>query len=517
MSFEMSCANCEGRLMVETLGIVVACPHCGTHLAIPEEIPGLANPPSHAEEADDEGDAEGSSSNLRSTWFPGIPGEDPPSSIPDFSAPSATAKDAAASESNILISESGIHTGSEVPSAVRVVNPDPSAVMPAIITDATVSEPVSSFPAMMDSKSHPSPAPAAEGLPEVGEKAAPEAAKPDELPEGFPVLDGADSQGEAGSAPNTVTEESPRQSASENRAAPAIVPAAPKSAKPDSRNTPPPPPLKKAERKEPSQQSVYDAVYSSRRGKVIPNPVFQAWLSYTILLTAGLGMAIYYIFTAPTSNLESLPDVKPVEKSGKIVRRLVPEKAAMPPGHTLALNKTQRFGNIEVTPLKVTKGDLTLVGRDYVEDSRKIQREGTVLKLWLKFKNVSQDQTIAPLDNELLFFRDPRPDRKAGALANNFVCAAAEKSEQGNLVLIYDHWFEGDYDLREANIGTELKPGEEVTVYIPTEPEGWNALHGPLLWRVHFRKGYSPNNYGVTTLFEVEFDSDAIQSESASA
>ena len=32
----------------------------------------------------------------------------------------------------------------------------------------------------------------------------------------------------------------------------------------------------------------------------------------------------------------------------------------------------------------------------------------------------------------------------------------------------------------------------------------------PLVWRVHFRKGYSPKNYGVTTVIEVAFESSDI-------
>ncbi len=46
MSFEVSCSHCDGRLLVETPGVVVACPHCNTHLSIPAEIPGVtATPP----------------------------------------------------------------------------------------------------------------------------------------------------------------------------------------------------------------------------------------------------------------------------------------------------------------------------------------------------------------------------------------------------------------------------------------------------------------------------------------
>ncbi len=33
MPIELSCGQCGGRLLVEALGVVVACPHCGVHLS----------------------------------------------------------------------------------------------------------------------------------------------------------------------------------------------------------------------------------------------------------------------------------------------------------------------------------------------------------------------------------------------------------------------------------------------------------------------------------------------------
>ena len=515
MSFEMSCANCDGRMIVDTLGIVVACPHCGTHLSIPAEIPGLSDspvdpvPPALDDEKDDDGDSYPQST--KSTWIPDIQSEDTTESFPEFSPISGTAHDLAASESNILVSESEVRTESEVPSALRVANPDPSSVMPAIVTDVKQTEPVSGFPVISDPNRT------------EGHKAAVDSKVSESDIQSLAGLVAGMEPATTGSAPNILTGDSVQETgiphlagASAADSSPGLIALDQPAGAPESQaasssskeKSDPKPSAKPIQKPQP-----YDSVYSSRRGKVVPNPVFQAWLSYTILLTAGLAMAIYYIFTAPTSNLESLPDVKPVEN----VRQLVPEKAKMPPGHTLELNQTQRFGNIEVTPVKVTQGPLVLIGRDYVEESRKIQKVGTVLKLWLKFKNVSQDQTIAPLDNDLLFYRNPDPKRKAGVLANNFLCPADQKSEQGHLVWVYDHNVDDDYDLKGQQLGAELEPGEETLIYIPTENSGWDKLQGPLIWRVHFRKGYSPKNYGVTTIFEVAFPSDAIESDASNA
>ena len=43
MAMEVACGQCQGRLLVEQTGVVVACPHCGAHLAIPGET-AAANP-----------------------------------------------------------------------------------------------------------------------------------------------------------------------------------------------------------------------------------------------------------------------------------------------------------------------------------------------------------------------------------------------------------------------------------------------------------------------------------------
>ncbi len=504
MSFEMSCANCDGRLMVETLGIVVACPHCGTHLSIPSEIPGIADGerPVISFTDDDEDDEDDHSTNAKSTWIPPVSGDESAGSFPDFSRASGAALDKAASESNVLVSEPEAET--DVPSAVEVKDADPSAVMPAIVTDSAVAGPISSFPVLEDPNPK-SPPQTDDRKTSEPKPPTPVSEKSSDLSPAMPVILTDDGESAAAESGFPALEDAPP-------IAPAPKAAAANPAKPEvSETESAQPPKKPADKK----KSVYDSVYD-RRGKTIPKPVFQAWLSYTIIMSAGLAMAIYYIFTSTASNLESLPDVKPREtKTGKVERILVPEKADMPAGHTLALHETQRFGNIEVTPMKVTRGDLSFV--HYADKSRTRSPDGPVLKLWLKFKNVSTDQTIAPLDNELLFYRNFRNDRKIGAWANNFVCKANDKSKDGDLVLAYDHLTTGDYDIKDQHLEAKLKPGQETTIFIPTEAGHLDRLTGDLIWRVHIRKGYSPKNYGVTTVFEVEFPSNAIRPESSKA
>ena len=54
MPLEVACGSCQGRLVVETPGSVVACPHCGNHLTAPDfPIETTENEPGTAEAEDD--------------------------------------------------------------------------------------------------------------------------------------------------------------------------------------------------------------------------------------------------------------------------------------------------------------------------------------------------------------------------------------------------------------------------------------------------------------------------------
>jgi hypothetical protein len=97
---------------------------------------------------------------------------------------------------------------------------------------------------------------------------------------------------------------------------------------------------------------------------------------------------------------------------------------------------------------------------------------------------------------------------------NTFVCRAADKRKGGHLVYVYSLNLNKSWDLRGQNL-KELAPGESVETYIAAGPDGIDTLKGNLVWRVHFRKGYSPSGKGVTTLFEVDFQSSDIRAETS--
>jgi hypothetical protein len=209
-------------------------------------------------------------------------------------------------------------------------------------------------------------------------------------------------------------------------------------------------------------------------------------ISYASAVTIAL-VCLYARQRNPNPHvLESLPDVAPLRK-GEV--QIVPVDAPMPIGHTLRLGESQRFGNVRVEPLRVVREP---AGFAHFSGQSRQPRESTepILKLWLRFTNVAADQAIAPLDPHLVFAR--RFDRDGKAEAKNFVCRAADKDRRGPVVFLYDHPETSEWDFVGQQLGRVLQPGESFDTYVPSAEEGLDQLAGEMLWRVHFRKVYSP-------------------------
>lgn len=243
-----------------------------------------------------------------------------------------------------------------------------------------------------------------------------------------------------------------------------------------------------------------------------PSLLLIGLISYASAATLAL-MYLYYAWSQPRSlELESLPDVPPLDVERGEVMKLAPVDADLPVGHQLALGESRRFGNILVEPLRVVAEPVTFEHFSGQTSAVK-PPTGTVLKLWVRFTNVSDTQRIAPLDADLLFRRAVLDD--GVARANQFVCRASERSSAEALVLMFDHPITSEWDLTGQRLGVPLEPGESVETYVPSSEAG-SVLSGPLVWRLHFRKGYSPRGYGVTTLVDVVFDSSDVEISGAS-
>lgn len=258
------------------------------------------------------------------------------------------------------------------------------------------------------------------------------------------------------------------------------------------------------------------AVVPAKHAEALRNPsplMFKLAVSYASAVTL-VCLYLAYLLSQRNPTLD-LPDLAPPAKSEHRVTTLlyVPRETELHPAQQLRLGEARQYGSLRVTPLRVARGPLQFDFFDPVAGEIRPATE-PVLKLYMRFENVSTTQVVVPLDRHLVFTKEPDRKNFGWFKANNFVCAAGERSEYDRHVLVYDLSPESEWLIQEENLDYALKPGESVVSFIPTTEEGWDALSGSLVWRVHLRKGYNPTSLrGVTTLIEVMFNSTDIVSD----
>lgn len=493
MVFEVACSECNGRLMVEEPGAVVACPHCGVHLSIPEEgrVETVSVETTDTPKLNEESDS--------ASTFPGLPDaaeEDvtvpeflldmespeipftPPDEIPFRSLeettfdvetePSFQLPESEASPDETPLEETALE---ESESAPDISQWDSDAEKPEEAAPDTV---------VAEAEDHP----VEEDSPAEDEKSGEEVASAEETDSA--VEEESAETDETGQTEDSVSDADSDASDSE------------------------------ASNEEPTVETPLPIETSTlaTNEPSVPRSKYTLVASYASAVTLAFLIYLWMTMGPDPHQLESLPDVIPKEKTkGVIERNVVSENAPMPLGHTLELGQTQRFGNLEVTPLRVTREPLEF--EHYAgETSQTRPPSAPVLKLWLRFKNVSTDQEFMPLGADLVFHRGATK-KSQRMRANNFVCKIDEKNKDGNLVMVYDHIIEDVWNLKGQNIERGLEPGDAFETFIPSADEGLDALTGKLIWRVHLRKGLNAKTgWGITTLIEVEFESGEIKSGS---
>ena len=566
MAMEVVCGNCQGRLLVEHTGVVVACPHCGAHLQIGDPAPPAAQapPPSFSPPAPQSAPPQlqfappefaAPQAPPPVSPFP-ISFEPPPvaafrppaqpepvfpeiiltppapPSPPPPPAPVSAAVAAAAAETTIssappvdLTPQPVAQLSWEPPQPIAppagqtasdswmpqinltlppaVVETPPQSPAPAALPPLAQPETVTMLaPAMPVVDASPSTVnlspPAPSGAPaqtDIWNPTRVESSRVEEPAISFPGAEPAfASFGNFSTAPTVPPSAVPALTA----AAPAAVPNfAPTTA-----------PSTAAAAVSTSSPTIVTS--DARRDATVPRVYFVVVASYASAMT----LAFLYLWarSGEVSTLD-LPDVRPQIQNDQYGLRLGPE-GALPTPFRLKLGETKRYGNLLVTPLKVTKGPLEWVYFDG-SNQTKPPTPSPVLKLWVKFENVSSNQTFPALDETLLFKRVPDRKNPLQNRSNNYICRQSECKPNGKRVPVYTFPIKGDWLLKGQHLDTPLRPKDEWETYIPSNDEDLSDLKGPLCWRVHFRKGYNPRSrWGVTTLIEVEFDSADIQADS---
>lgn len=256
---------------------------------------------------------------------------------------------------------------------------------------------------------------------------------------------------------------------------------------------------------EPADVEAAASSVPTRRANSISVPVW--FPSYTAALTL---LMLFLLSTGRihlSSNhvLESLPDVRPLASNEF---QEVKANQQLPRGHVLALGESRRFGDVVVTPLKVTREALQF--EDFL--TGKPAPTLTTLpayKLYLRFENVSAHAAFPPWDAALMSHRFPPFTDDLNTLANSFLSQVSEPSDEfPERLLNYMQTMDSNFVLTGQNAGKVVAPGESLETWIASEPipDDWNPA-GPLRWRVQFRKGVnSATKNGVTTLIDVNFN-----------
>ena len=505
MAFEMICGQCRGNLLVEQFGVVVACPHCGAHLhvpapensepAAPAPIPVSQSAPVKAPipaGMSTEGDFKTAPTTEEMNEFTGHESEPSPSVEISVTSPVSLQEipnepfedvidevsTTASGSSNFLLS------GLMAPSDAVSSEPPLSAVEPQSTPfESSIKIPQTSAASVISDPVDQPTSSTSTGLSGLFGSGA--ASTPPEQLEAIaaspvPAADLSDVAPAEGLLPG----DSSHHEHSHATTAPASA-------------VPAPPNVNKS---------------ASKDHILVSKSAFIILLSYVSAITIGFVYLLYF-GSAKSSDygLESLPDVVPKKKKTTGVA-IYKETAPMPDGHDLQVGDRQRFGNIEVSVLKVTRGPIKF---EHFSDAKKFRfPSASVLKLWLRFKNVSEDQEIAPLDDHLLFARAGK--NRLDYRSNQFVCRAEQKENpDAKRIIAFDHTIGSGWDLAGLSLEKPLQPGESRDYYIPTCENDLEILTGELLWRVHIRKGYSSRGNGVTTLFEVRFNSQLIRDEAA--
>ncbi|MFM9964603.1 MAG: hypothetical protein ACKV2Q_25650 [Planctomycetaceae bacterium] len=505
MAFEMICGQCRGNLMVEHFGVVVACPHCGAHLHVPD-------PAAPAAPAEEPRAQEG-------PWL--APSAHNPVPAPPTEELHAFTGTESEPPPSIEISVAPSITVSEAPEGLApttsVLDEPPSSETDAgafslskLLTASVTDEPIT--PETPNAVPLPSGLPTQTAATAASVPAAPVAppmtpapvAAPTQDVSGFGLSGIFGSSTSASPSSETAASAEPPANTSASSPAPAALtdsdppfsaPSQNNSLAPSTRPAAPPP----ATARPPRNDQV-----------TVSKAMFVVLISYASAATLGFGYLLYQMKSGGAGpGLEALPDPVPVKKTGF---QWYPPRTVMTAGHNLEIGDWQRFGNIKVTVLKVTRGPIQF--RHFSNAQQTRRPTFPVLKLWLRFENVSDDQVIAPLDDQLLFRRSG--NNYTEYKSSQFVCRADQKTrEKPKIVIAYDHVVGSGWDLAKLPLEKPLAPHESREYFVPTVEQGLDDLVGDLVWRVQIRKGYSARGNGVTTLFEVHFNSNDIHDENA--
>jgi hypothetical protein len=210
--------------------------------------------------------------------------------------------------------------------------------------------------------------------------------------------------------------------------------------------------------------------------------------------------------------LESLPDLRPLGPN-EFLR--VPDGTELPTGHLLKPGESKRFGDVVITPVRITREPLQFEGflNKTVEESL---TTSPVLQLWVRFENVSDEYSFPPFDSGLMSHRSPPAGTDQSTIANSFLHVNEAADAEPIRILNFLQSLDSNFLIIGQNSGKVLAPGESMEACFASSTDIQNVKldeSTTLTWRIQFRKGvHVGSGHGVTTLVDVAFTGSDITS-----
>ncbi|MEZ6126355.1 MAG: hypothetical protein R3C49_24785 [Planctomycetaceae bacterium] len=259
-------------------------------------------------------------------------------------------------------------------------------------------------------------------------------------------------------------------------------------------------------------QTADDPVNSrSSRRKAPADTVSQKSFKLLAMYATALTLLLLVLFAtgrislSGRNNLESLPDIQPL-RPGEFQR--VPDGAALPDGHVLKLGESRRFGDIVLTPVRVTREPVSFtnaLSRAAVRD----EDTPPLLKLWFQIENVSDEMAFRPWDLALMTHRNPPFSTSEDTVSNTWLKVKQNDTDSETRVLNFFHSPDSPFDITDIGSTELLQPGQTQKTFVAAS-EHLNLIPADSIegfrWRLLLRKGVrTDSGNGVTTLVDVMF------------
>lgn len=575
--FEVACGNCQGRLLVQQTGVVVACPHCGTHLTIggpapapaptppppapvqnvvpqppqviappppawtpppaptmapppqpvapppvpaPQPVQPVSPPPVFVQSPVSQFQTPTETEPAAPSWFSPPAAEEPAPVVGEAmpflgdvqaTVPAVNQIDAASAppafDATIAVASEFATTTPQVALEPVAAVPTPAVAPPEFF--AGPAQPIASVPQPVAPPQWAAPNPGMEYSTAPQVAPAPIAAAPVAYQQPFqqPVAPQPAYAPQPVQVSQPVSQPMPQQAGWYQAPEQPQAYAQPAYGVPDAQST----------MSMPGSDAVaqdWSSTPSSLSTAPTPLPIaasgvsrgkFMLLANYASIVTILAAFFAYKAFVAggaSGNDPANLPDVEPKKVGNQIGAVVVEPFRNLDGGQKLTLGETKRFGNLNVTPLSIERGEIEFERLQGVASGLQKPSEN-VLMLHVKFENVSKDQEIAPLRS--LAYKQQ---------GTAFVCVESQRGKKG-FKLLHAKLDKEPWRVKGHNIDKTLKPGETLETFIPTASKDVDKLlddEGEKVWRLWFRKGYSRSNYGVTTLVDIAFNNSDVKS-----